>query len=83
MVYKAFIQESHLSILIFHWNTKSYGGYIWWCWQILHVSYKTSGVHVVAILFFSVDANGTCIRRIKLSKLYKISQKLEDDVDIS
>ncbi len=25
-VYKAFIQKPHLSILKYHWNTKSYGG---------------------------------------------------------
>ncbi len=34
IVHKAFIQESHLSILIYYWNTKSYGGDIWRFWQI-------------------------------------------------
>ncbi len=66
IVYKAFIQESHLSILIL-----LDGGDIWWCWQIWHFFHKTNGVHItlVAIFFLLMrDANGTCFRRIKWSK---------------
>ncbi len=35
-----FIQESHLSILIYYWNIKSDGGDIW-CWQIWHFLHNT------------------------------------------